>query len=107
MRHGQNDLGIAVGRNAWLFFGSDDHASSAGNVFSLLASCKLHRLDPEAYLAEILRVLPSWPSDRYLELAPKYWPRTRARLAPEELKLPLGHISVPPPLPPEQKGATR
>ena len=98
---------IAVARKAWLFFGSDDHASSAGNVFSLLASCKLHRLDPEAYLAESIRVLPSWPSDRSLELAPKYWPRTRARLAPEELKLPLGHISVPPPLPPEQKGATR
>ena len=98
---------IAVGRKAWLFFGSDDHASSAGNVFSLLASCKLHRLDPEAYLAEIIRVVPYWPCDRYLELAPKYWPRTRARLAPEELKLPLGYISVPPPLPPEQQGATR
>ena len=32
---------------------------------------------------------------------------TRARLDPNELKLPLGPISVPPPLPPEQQGATR
>ena len=96
-----------MGRKAWLFFGSDDHASSAGNVFSLLASCKLHRLDPEAYLAESIRVLPSWPSDRSLELAPTYWTATRARLDPNELELPLGHISVPPPLSAEQKGATR
>ena len=38
---------IAVGRKAWLFFGSDDHAKAAGNLFSLIASCKLHGLDPE------------------------------------------------------------
>ncbi|MFI4978390.1 MAG: transposase, partial [Solirubrobacterales bacterium] len=39
--------GIAVGRRAWLFFGSDDHASAAANLLSLIASCELHRLDPE------------------------------------------------------------
>jgi hypothetical protein len=62
--------GIAVGRRAWLFFGSDDHASAAANLLSLIASCELHRLDPETYLAEIIHVLPYWPRDRYLELAP-------------------------------------
>jgi transposase len=29
--------GIAVGRRSWLFFGSDDHASAAANLFSLIA----------------------------------------------------------------------
>jgi hypothetical protein len=38
-----------------------------------LASCVLHRLDAEAYLADVIRVLPYWPRARYLELAPKYW----------------------------------
>jgi hypothetical protein len=38
---------IATGRKAWLFVGSDDHAQSAGHLFSLIASCKLHRLDAE------------------------------------------------------------
>jgi transposase len=88
---------IAVGRKAWLFMGSDDHAQSAGHLFSLIASCQLHGLDPETYLAEILRVMPYWPRDRYLELAPKYWRLTRARLREDELTLALGHISVPPP----------
>jgi transposase len=94
---------IAVGRKNWLFCGSDDHASAAANLFSLVASCKLHELDPEAYLADVIRVMPYWPRDRYLELAPKYWARTRARLDPAELAQPLGHVSVPGPLPPPEE----
>jgi transposase len=98
---------IAVGRKNWLFFGSDDHASAAANLFSLVASCKLHGLDPEAYLADVIRVMPYWPRERYIELAPKYWARTRARLDPGELARPLGHISVPGTPPPEEKPPTR
>jgi hypothetical protein len=56
----------------------------------------LHALDAETYLAEIIRVLPYWPRDRYLELAPKYWAATRSRLDAEELARPLGHVTVPP-----------
>jgi transposase len=97
---------IATARKAWLFFGSDDHASAAANLFSLVASCKLHRLDVEAYLADVVRVMPYWPQSRYLELAPKYWNATRARLDPEELKLPLGHVSVPPPPATEEQSST-
>jgi len=96
---------IAVGRKAWLFFGSDDHAQAAANLFSLIASCQLHGLDAEAYLAEVIRVLPYWPRDRYLELAPKYWAATRARLDQRQLGRPLGPISVPPPAS-EQQSST-
>lgn len=92
---------IAVGRNAWFFIGSDDHAEAAANTFSLIASASLHDLDAELYLAELIRVLPYWPRERYLELAPKYWRQTRARLDQAELKLPVGHITVP--SPPEQQ----
>jgi transposase len=86
---------IATGRKAWLFFGSDDHAAAAANLFSLIASCKLHALDAEAYLADVIRVMPYWPRDRYLELAPKYWAATRARLDPVALARPVGEIVVP------------
>jgi transposase len=97
--------GIAVGRKNWLFFGSDDHAQAAANLFSLMASCQLHGLDAEIYLAEIFRVLPYWPRDRYLELAPKSWAATRARLDERELALPISHITVPPLAAPEQQPA--
>jgi hypothetical protein len=80
-----------------MFYGSDDHAGTAGNILSLVASCKLHDLDSELNLAEIIRIVPYWPPDRYLELAPKYWRDTRARLCAKELELPLGPITMPPP----------
>ena len=96
---------IAVGRKAWLFVGSDDHAEAAANLFSLIASCKLHRLDAEAYLRDLFRVLAHWPRDRYLELAPRYWARTRARLDERQLELPVGDLTIPPP--PEEQSSPR
>jgi hypothetical protein len=86
---------IAVGRKAWLFVGSDDHAQAAGNLMTLIASARLHGLDPEVYLRDVFRVFPYWPRDRYLELAPKYWLATRARLNADELKAELGPLAVP------------
>lgn len=86
---------VATGRKAWLFFGSDDHAEAAANLYSLIASCKLHGIDPERYLAEVIRIMPYWPRERFLELAPAYWAQTRARLDPIELKAELGFVTVP------------
>lgn len=91
---------IATGRNAWLFVGSDLHGVSAGHLLTLIASARLHRLDPEVYLRDVIRVLPHWPRDRYLELAPRYWRITRARLRADELERELGPLVIPePPLP--------
>jgi len=86
---------IAVGRKAWLFVGSDDHGVATGHLFSMIASARLHGLDPESYLRDIFRVLAYWPSDRYLELAPKYWAATRTRLDAKELDAEIGPITVP------------
>lgn len=86
---------IVVGRKAWLFYGSDAHANAAAAIFSLIASCRLHRLDPVAYLEELLRVLPHWPRERYLDLAPFRWRATRDKLSPGELEQPLGSITIP------------
>lgn len=91
---------IVVGRKNWMFYGSDTHAEAAAAIFSVIASCRLHALDPYVYLEEILRVLPYWPSDRYLELAPMHWSATRARLKPEQLSKPLGAFDIPPLLAP-------
>lgn len=91
---------VACGRKAWLFVGSDDHGQAAGNLLTLIASARLHKLDPELYLRDVFRVLPHWPRERYLELAPRYWSATRARLDPNELDQELWPLKVPePPLP--------
>jgi transposase len=105
--HSERELRrIAVGRKAWLFVGSDDHAVSAGHLFSLIASARLHRLDPEEYLRDLFRVLGHWPRDRYLELAPKYWAATRARLDAAQLAAEVGPLAIPPlPTPPAEEQA--
>jgi transposase len=90
---------IATGRNAWLFVGSDIHGVASGHLLTLIASARLHRLDPEVYLRDVFRVLPHWPRDRYLELAPRYWRITRARLHRDELDREVGWLTIPDPLP--------
>ena len=87
---------VATGRKAWLFSGSDDHAQAAANLMTLVASAKLHRLDPEAYLRDMIRVLAFWPTDRMLELAPKHWAATRARLDAAQLAVEIGELTAPP-----------
>ncbi len=91
---------VVLIRDAALFAGSDDHAESAGHILSLVASARLHLLDPEAYLRDMIRVLPFWPRDRYLELAPKYWARTRSMVDAAQLAAPVGVVDVPPALEP-------
>jgi transposase len=86
---------VALGRKAWLFCGSDDHARSTAALYSLVASARLHRLDPEDYLRCLVRLVPIWPKDRMLELAPLFWARTAARLGAEQLNKEIGTIAIP------------
>jgi len=60
-------------------------------------SCRLHGIDPFVYFDKVLRVLPHWPHDRYLEPAPQHWLASRARTGPSELTPPLCHVTVAPP----------
>ena len=56
-------------------------------------------------MRNVLRVVPLWPKDRYIELAARYWSQTRARLNPLELAAELGPLTIPPklaPTPPQQ-----
>lgn len=65
-----------IGRRNWLFVGSDDGAETNTVFVSLLASCRLHGVEPLAYMRDLLCLLPRWPSHRILELAPVSAPKT-------------------------------
>jgi transposase len=86
---------VVLGRKAWLFAGSDDHAQSTAVLFSIVASARLHHIEPEEYLRCLIRLVPLWPQDRMIELAPLFWARTRARLDPKALAMELGPIEIP------------
>lgn len=64
---------VAVGRKNWLFAGSDRGGNAAAIAFSLIATCKLHRVEPFAYLADVLRRLPGYRINRVAELLPFRW----------------------------------
>jgi transposase len=101
---------VVMIRDSALFAGSDEHAEAAGNILSLIASARLHRLDPQTYLRDIIRVLPLWPRARFLELAPKYWAATRATLDPAQLDAEIGPIDIPhgcEPIAPEEQQPAR
>jgi transposase len=82
----------AVGRKNWLFVGSDDGAKWNATFVSLIASCQQHKLEPWAYLRDLLCLVSDWPASRLLELAPKHWretsqkPGTQQRLAANKLR---------------------
>ena len=67
-----------VGRKNWLFCGGDSGVAWNTTVVSLIASCRLHDIEPWAYLRDVLTLLPGWPSHRVVELAPKYWKESKS-----------------------------
>ena len=64
---------IAVGRKNWLFAGSDAGGQRAARLYTLIESCRRHRLDPFRYLRDLFRRLPEHPSDQIDELTPLAW----------------------------------
>lgn len=46
--------GIAVGRKNWLFAGSKAGGERAAAIYSVIETCKLNGIEPQAYIAETL-----------------------------------------------------
>ena len=64
---------VAVGRKNWLFAGSDEGGRRAAILYSLIASARLHDLDPFAYLRDLFERLPTHPRNAVAELTPAAW----------------------------------
>jgi transposase len=71
---------IAVGRKNWLFCGSDNGGATAAVLFSLIATCERHKVDPFAYLRDVLTRIAGTPVSQLDQLLPHCWqaaaPRT-------------------------------
>jgi transposase len=64
---------IALGRRNWLFCWTEVGARHAGIVQSLIATCRLHDVDPYMYLVDVLQRLGQHPASRVAELTPRLW----------------------------------
>jgi transposase len=64
---------IALGRKNYLFAGSDDAATNLAGLYSLVASCELHGINPEQYLADVLIRVHIHPHQQIEQLLPHRW----------------------------------
>jgi transposase len=70
--------GVAVGRNNWMFFGSDEGGRTAAVLRSFVASCQRAGVDPYAWFKDVLFRIGSHSIMRLAELLPHTWALARA-----------------------------
>lgn len=61
---------VALGRKNYLFAGSHEAAQQAAVIYSLLITCKLHNVEPFAWLTHTLSAIPKLPADQLHTLLP-------------------------------------
>jgi transposase len=64
---------IALGRRNWLFCWTEVGAHYVGIVQSLLASCRLHGIDPYVYFVDVLQRIDTHPTFEVHLLTPRLW----------------------------------
>ena len=70
--------GIALGRKAWLFAGSDRGGHRAAFMYTLIVTAKMNDVDPQAWLADVLARIADHSSQRLDELLPWNWKQAQA-----------------------------
>jgi transposase len=63
---------IAIGRKNYLFAGSHEAAKRSAMLYSLIGTCKMHGVEPFAWLKNVLEIIPTHPINKIKELLPHY-----------------------------------
>lgn len=82
---------VALGRKNYLFVGHEKAGKNSAMLASLIATCVLHDVNPQAYLADVLLRVQTHPASEIDVLLPGQW---KARFG-----LPTGSATDPPPPP--------
>lgn len=64
---------VALGRKNYLFAGSHEGAKRAALVYSLVATAKLHEVEPFEYLRDIISRISDYPYQQIGDLLPANW----------------------------------
>ena len=72
--------GIALGRRAWLFAGSDRGGERAAAIYTLIATAKLNDINPQAWLVDVLARIADHPASRLHELLPWQWKQNQCQV---------------------------
>ena len=69
---------VALGRKNYLFAGSDSAAERIAMAYTVLGTCHLNDVDPQAYLSDVIvKLQGNWPQSRIDELLPPQWNEAR------------------------------
>lgn len=79
---------VPMGRKNWLFCWTEVGARQVGIIQSLLATCRLHGIDPYVYLVDVLQRISLHPARDVQELTPRQW---KERFAAHPLRSALHH----------------
>ena len=69
---------VAIGRKNYLFAGSHEAAQRAAMMYSLLATCRMHNINPYEWLKDVLIRMPDYDVKNLAELLPQNWKKLQA-----------------------------
>ncbi len=72
----------AIGKKNWLFFGSEEAGTRNAVVYTLIENCRMHGIDPFAYLKDVLERLPTTTNHQVAQLTPVNWKKARQAQQP-------------------------
>lgn len=64
---------IPMGKKNWLFCWTELGAEHVGIIQSLISTCKLHDIDPNVYLTDVLQRVSQHPAKDTADLIPRRW----------------------------------
>ena len=67
----------AVGKKNWLFFGSEEAGQRSAVMYTLIENCRMHGVEPYAYLKDVLERLPTTTNWQVDQLTPLNWKLAR------------------------------
>jgi transposase len=63
----------ALGKKNWLFFGSEEAGGRSAVIYTLIENCRMHGVEPYAYLKDVLERLPTLTNQQVAQLTPLHW----------------------------------
>lgn len=64
---------LTLGRRNWTFLGSDSGGDRAAVFYTIIQTCRLNGINPEAYLTDVIGRIADHPANRIDELLPWNW----------------------------------
>jgi len=74
-----------IGEKNWLFVGHPDAGQKSAIAYTLLNCCRIHRIDPQAYLNDVLEKLVPCDGDPPAELLEALLPENWAKANPDQI----------------------